>query len=202
MSSLINSEGDFIPVTIVYVPDNIIAQVKTSVSDGYDAIQCSCRHPHYSKGSCTNAEIGHLKKWNCLKENNVVKEFRTVNPSLYKPGQIINIHSLADVTWVNVTSISKGKGFSGVIRRHGFAIQGATHGNSLAHRAHGSTGCRQDPGRVFKGKKMAGRLGNKTVTMYLKIIYVDFDNKLLAIKGGVPGPSGALLCIKPGMRKL
>jgi len=196
MSHIFNSSGCFIPVTIIWIEPNIIVQIKTKDKDGYNALQIT-------KGSKKRSRInkplsGHFLKSN-LKPGEKLWEFRLENINKeYKVGYAFKVDFFAVGQKVNVTGISKGKGFSGVIKRHNFHSQDSSHGNSLSHRAPGSIGQNQTPGRVFKGKKMAGHLGNvqKTISS-LEIMQIDSLKNLIFIKGSVPGTRNRNVIIKP-----
>jgi large subunit ribosomal protein L3 len=196
MSRYFTEDGDVIPVTLVHVPKNYITQIKTKDKEGYAAIQLSCgvtKDKHL-----TRAQLGHLKA-SGVKSRELHEYVGSTDRSL---GNFYSVEDLEGVAWVDVQATSKGKGFTGPVRRWGFAAQFATHGNSRAHRAHGSMGGGTDPGRVIKGKKMAGHLGNKTVTLQsLKLIKIDGIGELLVIKGGIPGPMGAVVKIRPSIKK-
>lgn len=196
MSRYFTEEGDVIPVTLVHVPKNYITQIKTKDKEGYAAIQLSCgvtKDKHL-----TRAQLGHLKA-SQVKSGELHEYLGVTDRSL---GSCYSVEDLAGVAWVDVQATSKGKGFTGPVRRWGFAAQFATHGNSKAHRAHGSIGGGTDPGRIIKGKKMAGQLGKKTVTVQsLRLIKIDSTDDLLVIKGGIPGPVGAVVKIRPSIKK-
>tara|TARA_Y100001970_G_scaffold19140_1_gene21421 strand:- start:2874 stop:3509 length:636 start_codon:yes stop_codon:yes gene_type:complete len=198
MSRLFLEDGESVPVTAVSVCGNFIADIKTKEKNGYNALV-----------------ISKTKKSNNLKKSQ--KEFfKKVN---LEPGSLaefrlddnieevfeIGSHLTADVfevgQLVDVTGTSKGKGYAGVIKRHNFSMQDATHGNSLAHRAHGSIGQCQTPGRVWKGKKMSGHMGNEQKTVQsLKIVHMDIENNVIYIKGALPGFNGSEVKIKPSIK--
>ena len=200
MTQIFTEEGLSIPVTVVEVLPNRITQVKTKEKDGYSAIQVttgSCKQSRLNK-----PKAGHFAKvgvqagrglWEFTADESSKERFglgTELTVDFFSPGQLIDI-----------IGTTKGKGFAGVIKRHHFATQDATHGNSLSHRAPGSIGQRQSPGRVFKGKKMAGQLGNKRCTApSLEIVKIDKDRNLLLVKGSVPGAPGNDLIITPAVR--
>ena len=199
MSRLFQEDGTSIPVTVVSVAGNFVADIKTEQRDGYDALVVSKTK---KSNNLTKSTIEFFKKVNL--EPGSLAEFRTdaENVAEFQIGK----HLTADVfeagQHVDITGTSKGKGYAGVIKRHNFAMQDATHGNSLSHRAHGSIGQCQTPGRVWKGKKMSGHMGNATTTVQnLKIIDLDIENSVLYIKGAVPGFNGSELKIKPSVKK-
>lgn len=196
MSRMFIDELSSVPVTLIYVPHNYITQIKTKEKDGYEAVQLSCGN---TKAKHLNLPLlGHLKKSKILAKT--LHEFRGTSDRAV--GEFYSLLDLQGCTHVDVQAVSKGKGFCGVVRRWGFSTQDATHGNSKSHRTHGSTGACQDPGRVIKGKKMAGHLGNVTKTVQsLQIIEINTDENVLVVKGGIPGPKGATVKIKPAIKK-
>ena len=199
MSRLFLEDGESIPVTAVSVCGNFIADIKTSQRDGYNAFVVSKVN---KSNNINKSKSEFFKKINI--EPGILAEFRAADEISddFKIGK----HLTADVfevgQYVDVTGTSKGKGYAGVIKRHNFAMQDATHGNSLAHRAHGSIGQCQTPGRVWKGKKMSGHMGNVQKTVQsLKIVDMDIENNVIYIKGAVPGFNGSDLKIKPALKK-
>ena len=199
MSRLFLEDGESIPVTAVSVCGNFIADIKTSQRDGYNAFVVSKVN---KSNNINKSKSEFFKKINI--EPGILAEFRAVDEISddFKIGK----HLTADVfevgQYVDVTGTSKGKGYAGVIKRHNFAMQDATHGNSLSHRAHGSIGQCQTPGRVWKGKKMSGHMGNVQKTVQsLKIVDMDIENNVIYIKGAVPGFNGSDLKIKPALKK-
>ncbi len=186
-SSFFNEDGSVTPITIIKVDDCVVSQIKTKDKDGYNAIQLASIE--------NNLKISNVKKpqrkiFSSInsKPKKVLKEFRVLKENLLEIGTILDVSHFQKDQIVDVTGVSIGKGFQGSMKRHNFKGGRASHGVSVSHRAHGSTGNSQDPGRVFKGKKMAGHMGAKKVTKQnLKIISVDQDNKLISIKGSVPG---------------
>ncbi len=198
MSRLFQEDGSSIPVTAISVAGNFIADIKTSDKNGYDAVVITKN----KKSNNTNKpKLEFFKKVN-LKPG-LISEFRVDEISEdFSIGKQLNADLFEIGQSVDVTGISKGKGYAGVIKRHNFAMQDATHGNSLAHRAHGSIGQCQTPGRVWKGKKMSGHMGNEKKTVQnLKIVELDKLNNIIFIKGSVPGFNGADIRIKPSVKK-
>lgn len=199
MSRLFLEDGESVPVTAVSVCGNFIADIKTSQRDGYNAYVVS----KITKSNNVNkAKSEFYKKINL--EPGVLAEFRS-RDEISEEFQV-GKHLTADIfevgQYVDVTGTSKGKGYAGVIKRHNFSMQDATHGNSLSHRAHGSIGQCQTPGRVWKGKKMSGHMGNVQKTVQsLKIVELDVENNIIYIKGAVPGFNGSDLKIKPALKK-
>jgi large subunit ribosomal protein L3 len=196
MSRLFQEDGTSVPVTVISVAANFVADIKTHEKHGYSAIVVS---KNTSK-NLTKSSTEFFKKQNIA--NGELFEFRTEETDDLKIGH----HLTADIfevgKMVDVSGTSKGKGYAGVIKRHNFAMQDATHGNSLAHRAHGSIGQCQTPGRVWKGKKMSGHMGNvRQTTQNLKVQKIDLENNFILIKGAVPGPNGSEVTIKPATKK-
>ena len=199
MSRLFLEDGESVPVTAVSVCGNFIADIKTSERDGYNAFVIS---KSTKSNNINKSKSEFYKKINL--EPGILAEFRS-NDEISEEYQV-GKHLTAEVfevgQYVDVTGTSKGKGYAGVIKRHNFAMQDATHGNSLSHRAHGSIGQCQTPGRVWKGKKMSGHMGNVQKTVQsLKIVDLDVENNVIYIKGAVPGFNGSDLKIKPALKK-
>ena len=199
MSRLFLEDGESVPVTAVSVCGNFLADIKTSERDGYNAFVVS---KTTKSNNINKSKSEFYKKINL--EPGVLAEFRS-NDEISEEYQV-GKHLTAEVfevgQYVDVTGTSKGKGYAGVIKRHNFAMQDATHGNSLSHRAHGSIGQCQTPGRVWKGKKMSGHMGNVQKTVQsLKIVDLDVENNVIYIKGAVPGFNGSDLKIKPALKK-
>lgn len=198
MTQVYDENGLCIPVTVIKVEPATVCQVKTDETDGYNAIQVgvkSAKEKHLTK-----AQIGHFKK-NNLENFRHLQEFRVENPQDYTVGQKIDLSVLSDISKVDVTGKSIGKGFQGTVKRHNFSRGPMAHG-SKNHREPGSIGAGTTPGRVVKGKRMAGNMGNEKVTVTkLSIVKVDTDKNLLLIKGSVPGPEGKLVTIKPSRTK-
>ena len=200
-SSFFNEDGSVTPITIIKVDDCVVSQIKTKDKDGYNAIQLASIE--------NNSKISNVKKpqrkiFSSInsKPKKVLKEFRVLEENLLEIGAILDVSHFQKDQIVDVTGVSIGKGFQGSMKRHNFKGGRASHGVSVSHRAHGSTGNSQDPGRVFKGKKMAGHMGAKKVTKQnLKIISVDQDNKLISIMGSVPGKKNTVVLIKDAIKK-
>ncbi|MGB1460290.1 MAG: 50S ribosomal protein L3 [Gammaproteobacteria bacterium] len=199
MSRLFLEDGESVPVTAVSVCGNFIADIKTSQRDGYNAYVVS---KTTKSNNVNKSKSEFYKKINL--EPGILAEFRS-RDEISEEFQV-GKHLTADIfevgQYVDVTGTSKGKGYAGVIKRHNFSMQDATHGNSLSHRAHGSIGQCQTPGRVWKGKKMSGHMGNVQKTVQsLKIVELDVENNIIYIKGAVPGFNGSDLKIKPALKK-
>lgn len=198
MTRVFTEDGVSIPVTVIEIEANRVTQVKTLENDGYSAIQVTTGS---KKANCvTKPEAGHFAKAG-VEAGRGKWEFRLESGEEFTVGQEINVDIFADVKKVDVTGTSKGKGFAGGVKRWNFRTQDATHGNSLSHRVLGSIGQNQTPGRVFKGKKMTGHLGDERVTVQsLEVVRVDAERKLLLVKGAVPGATNGDLIVKPAVK--
>ncbi len=198
MTRIFSEDGQSIPVSVISVSPNRITQIKSVAKEGYDAVQVTCGTHKVAK--LNKPTKGHLAKAN-VEEGRHFWEFRIEDDKAFELGQSISVDIFTQGQKVDVTGLSKGKGFAGVIKRHNFKMQDATHGNSLSHRAAGSIGQNQTPGRVFKGKKMAGHMGNvRCTTLNLEIIRVDVDRQLLLVKGAIPGAPGGDVFIRPAIK--
>ena len=199
MTRLFLEDGESIPVTAVSVCGNFLADIKTTSRDGYNAFVVS----KVNKSNNVNKSKSEFYKKINL-EPGILAEFRSGDE--VADDMKVGKHLTADIfeigQYVDVTGTSKGKGYAGVIKRHNFAMQDATHGNSLSHRAHGSIGQCQTPGRVWKGKKMSGHMGHETKTIQsLELMGSDVENNLLYVKGAVPGFNGSTLKITPAVKQ-
>ncbi len=199
MTRIFDKNGNVVPVTVIKAGPCFVTQKKTKERDGYEAIQLGFEET--TPKHLTRPELMHLRK-NNLPPLRYLREIRGVDVSEYEEGQKIRV-SIFDVgDKVDVVGTSKGRGFAGVIKRHGFARGPKTHGQTDRHRAPGSIGA-STPGRVIKGKRMAGHMGNKRVTVQnLEVVMVDPERDLMAVKGGVPGPRNGLLIIKEARKAL
>ena len=200
MTRLFQDDGKSLPVSVLKVDTNFISQIKTKQSDGYDSIQLSTKNQ--KEKNQTKSKIGHFSK-NNLPLKKYIKEFRLDENELegLELGKEFDVNIFEEGQLVDVSGISKGKGFAGTVKRWNFATQDATHGNSLAHRKPGSIGQCQTPGRVWKGKKMSGHMGNvKKTIQNLKIVKVDEENSLLLVQGAIPGFNGSSVIIKPAVK--
>ena len=200
MTRLFQEDGKSLPVSVLKVDTNYISQIKTKQSDGYDSIQLSTKEQ--KEKNQTKSKIGHFSK-NNLSLKKHIKEFRLDESELdgLELGKEFDVNIFEEGQLVDVSGISKGKGFAGTVKRWNFATQDATHGNSLAHRKPGSIGQCQTPGRVWKGKKMAGHMGNvKKTVQNLKVVKVDEENNLLLVQGAIPGFNGSSVIIKPAVK--
>ncbi len=207
MTRIINDNGSSNAVSVVELKPNIVVQRKITTIDGYNALQMTTgkkvNRKNEAKINKVNKAIkGHYKRskqdiglglWESKVADN---ELELLDQDIFD----VSVFSVGH--FVDVTGVSKGKGFQGGVKRHNFSMQDATHGNSVSHRALGSTGQCQDPGRVFKGKKMAGQMGNKKVSeQCLEVLNVDYDNNLLLIKGAIPGRNGGFVAVRLSVKK-
>lgn len=200
MTRVFTEEGLSIPVTVVEVHPNRVTQIKTAAVDGYSAVQVTTGERKASRVSKSLA--GHFAKAG-TEAGTGLWEFRADVGQLsgLAAGNELTVEQFSAGQKVDVTGTSKGKGFQGVIKRHNFRMQDATHGNSRSHRVPGSIGQCQTPGRVWKGKKMAGHMGDARVTTQsLEIVQVDIENNLLLVKGALPGATGSNVIIRPSVK--
>ena len=192
--------GQSVPVTVLKLEKARIIDVIDKSKRGYKAVQIGFGTLKMSK--ITKAMKGYFLKKN-TEPKKKLKEFKVANTENYKPGNEFGLEILKDVKFVDIKSKTIGKGFAGVMKRYNFAGLGATHGVSVSHRSHGSTGQRQDPGKVFKGKKMAGHMGSKLRTMQnLEIIKSDIDNNLLYVKGSIPGAKNSEVLVQKAVKNI
>ena len=200
-SSYYHEDGKNTHVTVLKVDECIVASVKTSDKDGYNAVQLASIETNKDVSNINKPQRKIFSSIN-IKPKKIIKEFRVDNDNILEVGAKIDVNHFKVNQFVDVSSISIGKGFAGVMKRHNFGGLRASHGVSISHRSHGSTGQNQDPGRVFKGKKMAGRMGNKKVTKQnLKVIDVDSEKNLLMVKGSVPGKKNSIVFLKDSVKK-
>ncbi len=200
-SSFYHNDGTNTNVTVLKVDECIVSNVKTIERDGYNAVQLASID--------TGKDISKIQKpqrkiFSSIKvtPKKIIKEFKVDQNNILEVGTKLNVDHFKIDQFIDVSGISIGKGFAGVMKRHNFGGLRASHGVSISHRSHGSTGQNQDPGRVFKGKKMAGRMGNKKVTKQnLKIIDIDNDNNLLIVKGSVPGKKNSIIYLKDSVKR-
>jgi len=200
MTRVFTEDGVSIPVTVIEVEPNRVTQVKTLDRDGYRALQVSSGERKANR--TTKAQAGHFAKAG-VEAGRKVREFRLVDGEgdAIEVGAELKVDLFEAGQKIDVTGTSIGKGFAGVIKRHNFSMQDATHGNSLSHRAHGSIGQNQTPGRVFKGKRMAGHMGNvRRTAQNLVVVRVDAERNLLLIKGAVPGAKGSDVVVLPAVK--
>ena len=198
MTRVFAEDGASLPVTVIEVTPNRVIQRKTADSDGYEAIQVAFGSIKASKVS--KAIAGHYSKSE-QEAGRGLCEFRCETDDEFAVGDSLSVERFEVGQKIDVTGQSKGKGFAGVVKRYNFQMQDATHGNSISHRAPGSIGQCQSPGRVFKGKKMAGHMGAVQVTSQtLEVVRVDQENNLLLVKGAVPGAKGGDVIVKPSVK--
>jgi large subunit ribosomal protein L3 len=200
MTRLFTDDGDSVPVTVLDVSNNRVAQIKGVETDGYAAVQVAFGARRANR--VTKPLAGHFAKAG-IEAGHVLREFR-VDPGQLaelKVGGQIGVDLFQVGQRVDVTGTTKGKGFAGVIKRHHFSSNRASHGNSISHNRPGSTGMNQDPGRVFPGKRMAGHLGSvKRTTQNLEIVRIDAERQLLLVKGAIPGADGADVVVRPSIK--
>ena len=198
MTQIFDEVGNVIPVTLIEAGPCEVAQKKTVENDGYDALQlayCEAKEKHL-----TRAELGHFKKAGISPKRHL-KEFRLDDTSAYEVGSVISVDTFAAGEKVDITGISKGHGYTGVVKRWNFAVLRMTHGTGPVHRTGGSMGMNSDPSRIFKNKKMAGQWGNEQVTILnLAVVKVDAEKNIIAVKGAVPGAKGSIVFIRDSVK--
>ena len=188
-------------ITILKVDECIVSNIKTEQKDGYNAVQLASIDTNKDINNINKAQRKIFSTAN-IKPKKILKEFRVDNLNILEIGTKLNANHFKVDQFIDASSVSIGKGFAGVMKRHNFGGLRASHGVSISHRSHGSTGQNQDPGRVFKGKKMAGRMGNKKVTKQnLKVIEIDETNNLLIVKGSVPGKKNSTIYLKDSIKR-
>ena len=200
MTRVFTDDGDSIPVTVVDVSNNRVTQIKNDETDGYCAVQVTFGRRRPTR--VNKAAAGHLAKAG-VEAGRILREFRVGPGDLASltPGGVIGADIFKVGQLVDVSGTSLGKGYAGVIKRHHFSSNRASHGNSVSHNKPGSIGQNQDPGRVFPGKRMAGQLGNaKRTVQNLEIVRIDAERQLLLIKGAVPGSRGGDVTVRPTVR--
>lgn len=198
MTRVFTEDGVSIPVTVVEVEPNRVSQVKSVETDGYYAVQLTAGARRANR--VTKSQAGHFAKAS-VEAGVFTREFTLKEAAELKAGEELTVVLFEAGQRVDVTGTSKGKGFAGAIKRHNFSMQDATHGNSLSHRAPGSIGQCQTPGRVWKGKKMSGHMGAERSTVQsLEIVRVDAERNLLLIKGALPGATGSHVVVQPAVK--
>lgn len=198
MTRVFTDAGASVPVTVIEVEPNRVSQIKSLESDGYAAVQLTAGKRRANR--LTKAEAGHFAKAN-TEAGVFTREFSPGEGAEVNIGDELTVALFEAGQRVDVTGTSKGKGFAGSVKRHNFHTQDATHGNSLAHRAPGSIGQCQTPGRVWKGKKMAGQMGSARKTIQsLEIVRVDAERNLLLVRGAVPGATGGHVVVQPAIK--
>ena len=194
------SSGQSVPVTVVKMEKGRVIQILSKDQRGYDAIQIGFGKIKQSK--LNKSQKGYFTKKN-TEPKKVLKEFRVQNIQNYKEGNELGLEIFKNIKFVDVKSRTIGKGFAGAMKRHNFSGLRATHGVSISHRSHGSTGQRQDPGKVFKGKKMAGHMGDKLRTIQnIEVIKSDIENSLLYLKGSIPGSKNSQVFVKKSVKNI
>jgi len=200
MTRVFTEDGISIPVTVVEAQPNRITQVKTSETDGYRALQVTAGSRKPSRVS--KPQAGHFAKAK-VEAGDLMTEFRLADDdeTEFEPGSEIKVDVFEVGQMVDVTGTTIGKGFAGTVKRHNFRSQDATHGNSLSHRAPGSIGQNQTPGRVFRGKKMSGHMGNvRRTAQNLEVVKIDAERNLLMIRGAIPGHKGGSVIVRPAIK--
>lgn len=202
MSRVFDEHGRHVPVTLLGVENCVVVSTRTSDKNGYDAVQLGIGGVAVSKLS--KPLRGLFEKSKALQEGRRrLVEFRVAADQVLEPGHVLTADHFALGACVDVTATSKGKGFQGVMKRHNFGGLRASHGVSVSHRSHGSTGQRSFPGRVFKNKKMAGHLGHARVTIQsMRVVFVDVEKGWIGVRGGVPGPRGEFVMIRDAVKKM
>ena len=200
MTRIFTAEGESVPVTVVDVSNNRVTQVRTEDADGYSAVQVAFGKRRPSR--VAKPQAGHYAKAG-VEAGEVLREFRisAAQAGEFKPGSALTVELFSEGQQVDVTGVTIGKGFAGAIKRHHFSSNRATHGNSVSTNAPGSIGNRQDPGRVFPGKRMAGHLGDEQrTTQNLVVARVDTERGLLLVRGAVPGSAGGNVVVRPAVK--
>lgn len=199
MSSVFDDRGNRLTLTFLQLENCQVVAHKTQEKDGYNALVLGSVNKKASKVSKSMRQVFANAK---VEPKSILKEFRVSDSAVLPVGSDLKADHYKEGQYVDVSGRSIGKGFAGVMKRHNFGGLEATHGVSISHRSHGSTGQCQDPGKVFKGKKMAGHLGDENVTIQnLKIIKVDIENSLIIVSGNVPGPKGGYVFVKDAVKK-
>ena len=197
MTQIFDEKGNVIPVTLIEAGPCVVAQKKTVENDGYEAIQLA--YEDAKKKHLTKAEIGHFEKAGITPKKHL-KEFRLEDCSAYEAGSVITVETFAQGDKVDITGITKGRGFSGCVKRWGHHILRMTHGTGPIHRQPGSMGV-IDPARIFKNKKMPGQYGNEQVTILnLAVVKIDAEKNLIAVKGAVPGSKGGIVFVRDSVK--
>ena len=199
MTRLFREDGTHVPVTVLHLDNVEVVDARTNERDGYTAIQLGLGNANVK--NVTKANRGHFARTKVEPKKHLA-EFRVSEDALLEAGTKLSAAHFVVGQKVDVTGQSKGKGFAGVMKRHNFAGLEASHGVSISHRSHGSTGQRQDPGKVFKGKKMAGHMGDERVTtLNLEIAAVDEERNLIMVRGAIPGAKNGLVLIRDAIKK-
>ncbi len=197
-TTFFEESGKATHVTVLEMGPCVVIQKKTLENDGYQSIQLG--YAERKEKHTTKAQQGHFKKAGATPKR-VLKEFRVEDANAFQVGQTLTVENFKDVAWVDVTGVTKGKGFQGVVRRHGFSGGRNSHG-SMFHRAPGGIGASSDPSRVFPGTRMPGHMGtDKNTILNLRVVKVDSENNLLFVKGAVPGADGQIITVRPSVKK-
>ena len=200
MSRLYTEDGIHTPVTILHLDNCHVVSTKTKEKDGYNSVQLGVGN--ITEKNLSNPMKGHFKK-NNITAKAKLSEFRVTEENLLENGSELSASHFIDGQFIDVSGVSIGKGFAGAMKRHNFGGLRATHGVSISHRSHGSTGQRQDPGKVFKGKKMAGHMGDKIRTIQnIEVIKTDKENNLLYLKGSIPGSKNTEVLIRKSVKDI
>ena len=198
MTQIFDEENRVVPVTVVEAGPCVVTQIRAAETDGYSAIQIA--YGEIDPRKVNKPAAGHFKKAGVTPRRHVA-EIRMDDVSAYEVGQEVTASIFDGIEFVDVTGTSKGKGYAGGMKRHGFAGQGASHGNQAAHRRVGGIGACATPGRIFKGKRMAGRMGqDRVTTQNLKVQKIDADANLILIKGAIPGVRGGIVTVKTAVK--
>lgn len=198
MTQIFDEDNRVVPVTVVEAGPCVVTQIRTAETDGYTAIQIA--YGEIDPRKANKPAAGHFKKAGVTPRRHVA-EIRMDDVSAYEVGQEVTASIFDGIEFVDVTGTSKGKGYAGGMKRHGFAGQGASHGNQAAHRRVGGIGACATPGRIFKGKRMAGRMGqDRVTTQNLKVQKIDADANLILIKGAIPGVRGGIVTVKTAVK--
>ncbi|WP_283701917.1 50S ribosomal protein L3 [Corynebacterium diphtheriae] len=198
MTQIFDEDNRVIPVTVVEAGPCVVTQIRTVETDGYNAIQIA--YGEIDPRKANKPAAGHFKKAGVTPRRHVA-EIRMDDVSGYELGQDVTVEIFEGINFVDITGTTKGKGYAGAMKRHGFAGQGAAHGNQAAHRRVGGIGACATPGRVFKGTRMAGRMGSDRVTTQnLKVQKIDADANLILIKGAIPGVRGGIVTVKTAVK--
>ncbi len=197
-TTFFEENGKATHVTVLEMGPCVVIQKKTLENDGYQSIQLG--YAERKEKHTTKAQQGHFKKAGATPKR-VLKEFRVEDANAFQVGQTLTVENFKDVTWVDVTGVTKGKGFQGVVRRHGFS-GGRNSPGSMFHRAPGGIGASSDPSRVFPGTRMPGHMGtDKNTILNLRVVKVDSENNLMFVKGAVPGADGQIITVRPSVKK-
>jgi large subunit ribosomal protein L3 len=199
MTEIFTEDSRAVPVTVIQAGPCVVTQVKTPETDGYSAVQLA--YAEARKGKTNKPSAGHFEKAGVKKPLRHLVELRTDDAASYAPGQEITVDIFAPGERADVVGVSKGKGFTGTMKRHGFGGLGASHGTERKHRSPGSVGAAATPSRVFRGMRMAGQHGNARVTVLnLEVVEADTERNLLLLRGAVPGPAGGLVMIRSAVK--